>query len=253
MKKKLGVKSQESRVRRKGIFNFLAHCSLLFALCSLLIASFLFIAFNASAQVLSGNEIMRVSCENLEGLVQEGRIEITERKISDIVIPEGSLTLVLNPVISYQNAFVDIRILVNGVECKRIKPSFRIKRFKDVIVSLKQMKPGDIITEEMLSIEEREITNISGYMEKKEALVGKEAERRIQEGSIILSHYIKEKPIINFGDIVTIIKNGDGFSVKARGMAISTGYSGKKISLRNLSSNKIIEGIAIDKETVEVR
>lgn len=217
------------------------------------IIGFFLLAPSLFAQVLTGDEINRLCKEKIQGLISDGRIEITERMINDIVLPAGSLTLEASPSIAYQNAFVDIRILLDGKEYKKIKPSFRIKRFKDVFVALKQMEARDTITEDMIGIEEREITNISEYIEKKEDIIGYESKRRIQEGAIILSIYIKEKPLINFGDIVTIIKNGGGFSIKAKGMAISTGYKQKEVSLRNLSSQRIVKGIVIDEETVEVK
>lgn len=212
----------------------------------------LLIAFQGFSQILTGDEINNICKEKIRSLIKDGRIEIEEKNISDITLPDGSITLELDPSISFQNAFVDIKIFVDQKEYKR-KLSFRIKRFKDVIVSSKQIKTGETIADDMINIEEREITNISSYIENSENVIGKEARRRITEGNIILSSYIKEKPFINFGDIVTIIKNGKGFSIKAKGMAISRGYKGKEVSVRNLSSQKIIEGIVIDKEMVEVR
>ncbi|MEW6482726.1 MAG: flagellar basal body P-ring formation chaperone FlgA [bacterium] len=233
MMKESGVKSQESRVKAIGYW--------------------LFIAFNVSAQILSGDEIMRVSKEKIESLVNDGRIEIEERKISDLSLPDGNLRLEANPSISYRNALVEIKILLDGKEEKRIKQSFRIRKFQDVFVAAKPLNTKDIITEDMIKKEEREITSISGYITENEKIVGKEVGRRIQEGGIILSHYIKEPPLIHFGDIVSLLKNGNGFSIKTKGMAISTGYKGKEISIRNLASNKIIKGFVVEKGTVEVK
>lgn len=212
-----------------------------------------FISLRASCFVLTGEEINRLCKEKIQSLVSDGRIEVIERKIPDIVLCDGSLRLELSPSISFNSAVVNIDVFVDGKLVRRIKPCFKIKRFKNVVVCLKQIKPKETITEDMVTIEEREITHTSGYIEKIDDAVLKEAKRRIEEGEIILSNNIKEKPVINFGDIVTIIKRGDGFFIKAKGMAISTGYKGKSISVRNLSSQRIVEGIVINKEEVEIR
>jgi len=218
-----------------------------------LLSTFYFLLSNPSAQVLSGSEIEMLCKEKIESLIQDERIEIIGKSLPDIILPEGSITIEGEPRLLYQNAIVDVRILVDGVEKRRIRPLFKVRRFKDVFVAARLIKPKDVITEDMIRKEEREITNISGYITEREKIVGNSAGRMIQEGNMILLNNIKELPLINFGDIVSLIKNGNGFSIKARAMAVSTGYKGKKISVRNLSSNKIIEGIVIDRGVVEVR
>lgn len=214
---------------------------------------FFLIAAQGFSSVLTGDYINNICKEKIQSLINDGRIEIAEREIDDIILPDGTFTLEAKASLSFQNAFVDIKIFVNSKEYKRIRYYFKIKRFKNVVVCLKEIRAKETITEDMIGIEEREITNISNYIEKIEDVVSKEAKRRIREGNIILSDYIKEKPLINFGDIVTIIKNGKGFSIKAKGIAISRGCKGEKVSVRNLSSQKIVEAIVIDRGRVEVR
>ncbi|HAW49463.1 TPA: flagella basal body P-ring formation protein FlgA [bacterium] len=202
-------------------------------------------------QTISGSEIFDLCKEEIQKT--SSKITLVEKEIPDIKLPDGPLTFKIKHFLSYDKAIFDIEISVDNKPVKRMKVNFGTKRYCDVVVSLREIRPGEIMKKDDLRIENMEITKNIGYIEDLEKVIGKEAIRTILKGEAIKVSYFREPFCIKFGDNINIIKKGKGFYVQTVGKALSSGYAGKKIPVKNISSNKIVQGIVIDSNTVEVK
>ena len=90
---------------------------------------------------------------------------------------------------------------------------------------------------------EKDLSRIKyGYFTKIEHLVGKQLKRRIPQNKIIKVNYVKSPTLIKRGEIVSIVAENNGYSVKMSGTAMADGIYGERIRVKNLSSKRIIEG-----------
>jgi flagella basal body P-ring formation protein FlgA len=63
---------------------------------------------------------------------------------------------------------------------------------------------------------------------------------------------VHRPPAIARGDRITLVSNGGGVSVSAPGEALADARRGERLSVRNLSSGKVVEGVVRDQGVVEV-
>ncbi len=137
------------------------------------------------------------------------------------------------------------------VRCQGSKPwtvfiNANIQLYQSVLVSARPMERGWIIRNTDLKLVERDLSRLnSGYFTEKDRnlLVGKELTRRIPQQRLIKSQYIKPARLVKRGEVVSIVSENTGFSVKMNGKALMDGAKGERIRVRNLSSQRVIEGI----------
>ena len=58
--------------------------------------------------------------------------------------------------------------------------------------------------------------------------------------------------VVQRGQTVTLIATNGGFSVRMAGRALSDGMINQRVRVENLSSGKVVEGIARSEQVVEI-
>ena len=91
------------------------------------------------------------------------------------------------------------------------------------------------------------------YYTRIEDVIGKQLQRKAGNGAIIFSSMIETPPLIYKGDKVTIIAESRALLIKTIGIALSDGYAGEQIRVKNTMSNKVIQGNVVDQNTVKVQ
>ena len=207
---------------------------------------------------IAGDEVrVTRACQSLpkEKVIEEitkaipEKVEVVIGKIPEIMLPKGELSFEVEPIIKGDKATCKVQIKIDGTEYKRIRVNCKIRRFADVMVTKRDIPAGFLIKTDDVEMAHREIQKGVGFSEP----VGKETRVLIKAGEVITEDKVREQVLVRFGDTVTIIKNGDGFTIRAEGKAASEGFLGKRIMVRNLSSNKLIEAVVVDGNTVEVK
>jgi len=82
--------------------------------------------------------------------------------------------------------------------------------------------------------------------------VGLTASRPISAGAIITNQLLVASKAVQRGQTVTLVTDGEGISVRMAGRALSDGLVNQRVRVVNLSSGKIVEGIARSAQTVEI-
>ncbi len=91
-----------------------------------------------------------------------------------------------------------------------------------------------------------------GYFEEPSAVTGMTV-RRAAAGGVVLSNQLLLAPdTILRGQEVTLLSNLDGINVRMVGRALSDGMVNQRIKVRNVSSGRVVEGIARSQQTVEI-
>ncbi|VAW63981.1 Flagellar basal-body P-ring formation protein FlgA [hydrothermal vent metagenome] len=122
--------------------------------------------------------------------------------------------------------------------------SSHIRLYANVIKTAQPLTRGHILQKSDLIEGEENLGQLKyGFFTETQNLLGKQLTRRLPQNKIIKANYIKSPTLIKRGELVSIIAENSGYSVKMTGTAMMNGARGERIRVKNLSSKRIIEGI----------
>ncbi len=122
-----------------------------------------------------------------------------------------------------------------------------------VVVVKKRIPTHKVLTEEDLALENREISSLPpDVVLTLEEAIGKEVRVSLSEGAILRKSFLTPPILIKRNQEVEILARGKNFLIKAKGVALENGKLNQFIRVRNLSSNKVIQGKVIEEGKVEV-
>ena len=78
------------------------------------------------------------------------------------------------------------------------------------------------------------------------------ASRPIAGGAYLTNQQLVAAKAVQRGQSVTLIADAGGMSVRMAGRALSDGLMNQRVRVQNLSSGKIVEGIARSEQIVEI-
>lgn len=178
------------------------------------------------------------------------------KKPRPIDVPKGELTFDVNIPngLRYSSPIpVYVSIIVDNSPVRRAIVYYKVHVFQDVIVAAKHLQPGRKLEASDFRIEEREIGNFRGkYLTKLADVVGREVNRLVREGRIILEPMVEYPVVIESGNQVDIIARLRGVEVKTKGIALQRGRTLDIIRVRNALTKKVLHAKVIDEKTVEV-
>jgi flagella basal body P-ring formation protein FlgA len=149
------------------------------------------------------------------------------------------------------------RFLVSGsrsgsrtvrVACAGSKPwslyvPVRVRRIEAVVVLARPVAPGAVLRLQDLRVEERDIGRLAaGYFTNPEQLVGKEMRRSLGVGQPVSRLAVIAPTLLRRGDRVTFLARAGGLEVRMQGEMVTDGAAGDRVRVRNLRSNRIVEG-----------
>ena len=145
-----------------------------------------------------------------------------------------------------------------GIRCNDSKPwslyvPVSVKSFKMVAVLKHAIIRNTVISENDIVLEKRNINRLtSGYFDNPEQLLGKIFSQNLSSGAVLTQHHVKAATAINRGQSVTLIARNSAIEVRMKGVAMSKGAIGERIKVKNTNSQRIIEGVIIDKDLISV-
>lgn len=133
---------------------------------------------------------------------------------------------------------VNVKISCNESIPWKIYLSAKIEITKAVLVAKNTISKGDKLDDSNIELAYLAINRIRGEKITDINIVfGAKAKRRITKGKTISK---KSICLICKGDVVTIIASSESFSIKARGVALSSGNINEQIRIKNTRSKKVI-------------
>ena len=122
-----------------------------------------------------------------------------------------------------------------------------------VTVAARAIVAGSVLTDKDVRSERRDISELpQGYMDDPAVAVGLTAARPISTGAVITNQFLVAAKAVQRGQSVTLVADADGMSVRMAGRALADGLINQRVKVQNLSSGKIVEGIARSEQTVEI-
>jgi flagella basal body P-ring formation protein FlgA len=135
-----------------------------------------------------------------------------------------------------------------GVRCQSPRPwalyvPARVDLYQTVYQTAGNLPRGHIIRDTDIAPIKQNLTRLHrGYFSDKDQLLGKETRRRLQQGQVITPNQVKAPLLVKRGEQVELIARSELFAVRMNGKAMMDGARGDRIRVKNLSSERIIEG-----------
>jgi flagellar basal body P-ring formation protein FlgA len=103
---------------------------------------------------------------------------------------------------------------------------------------------------------EAEVRQVSGFaapfLGSAAQLAGRSTDRTLAAGTPLTVDMFELDPIVRRGQDVTLVVQADGFEVRAAGLALEDARPGARLNVENLSSRKVVQGVAESSGVVAV-
>jgi flagellar basal body P-ring formation protein FlgA len=120
-------------------------------------------------------------------------------------------------------------------------------------IAARAIVAGSVLTDKDLRSERRDISELPpGYVDDPAVAVGLTAARPISSGAVITNQFLVAAKAVQRGQSVTLVADADGMSVRMAGRALTDGLINQRVRVQNLSSGKVVEGIARSEQVVEI-
>jgi flagellar basal body P-ring formation protein FlgA len=149
------------------------------------------------------------------------------------------------------------RILVElkctGLPAWHIYVPVRVVGTTQVTLAARAIVPGAVLTAQDLRVEQRDIPGLPpGYLDDPSVAVGLTASRPISSGAVITNQVVVGSKAVQRGQTVTLVADAGAMSIRMQGRALTDGLINQRVKVENLSSGKVVEGIARSEQTVEI-
>jgi len=122
-----------------------------------------------------------------------------------------------------------------------------------VTIAARAIVAGSVLTDKDVRTERRDIAELPpGYMDDPAVAVGLTAARPLSSGAVITNQFLVAAKAVQRGQSVTLVADAAGMSVSMAGRALTDGLINQRVKVQNLSSGKIVEGIARSEQVVEI-
>ena len=122
------------------------------------------------------------------------------------------------------------------------------------VLSIANSLPKDsVLSANDLMVVNRTVQELpASYITDMQAAVGMQLTRSVNANALLTQAMLTQRLMINKGQEVTILADGQNFAVKMRGTALQNGTSGQRIGVKNTTSGRTVEAMIVDSGTVKV-
>ncbi len=147
--------------------------------------------------------------------------------------------------------FMDILIDENKED--RIKISGKVAVYKDILCAARNLVKGEDILEKDVYFARKNLFSLRGdFVRNIKEIDGKMSKTNITKDNHINSSWLEEIPLIQKGDIITLVVKRNKLLIVTSGISKEDGYADKLIRVENIGSGKIVRGLVREKSTVEI-
>jgi len=146
-----------------------------------------------------------------------------------------------------------------GVRCQGERPwsiyvTARVNQYAEVYVVTNSRARGESLSQADTTLKRTNISLLNnGYVTDFKDVKGKILKRTVSPGTVLTSTMLYRPDLIKRGERVSILARTNSIEIRMRGESLSGGAVGEKIRVKNLSTNKIVEGTITSDGNVEVR
>jgi flagellar basal body P-ring formation protein FlgA len=144
-------------------------------------------------------------------------------------------------------------VKVNDVVRNKVKLSGWVDIFQPVVCASRDLKKGERVNKDDLYYVKRNISHLSSkILTDMGEIVGFMAKHNIKKDTSLKEWMFEKFPIVDKGDIVTILAESGDLKVTAMGRVLMKGYKGELVKVQNLMSKKEIYAKVVNGSIVAV-
>jgi len=153
----------------------------------------------------------------------------------------------------HMNDRVTVELRCGGPAAWHLYVPVRVIGTTPVAVAAHAIVTGSVLTANDLRVEQHDMSELpQGYFDNPAIAVGLTVARPISGGAIITNQQLVASKAVQRGQAVTLMADTGGMQVRMAGRALSDGLINQRVRVQNLSSGKIVEGIARSEQVVEI-
>ncbi len=136
-----------------------------------------------------------------------------------------------------------------GVRCNSPRPwsiyvPVRVRQEAEVAVLTRSLGRGTLVDADSVSLQRLDTGTLGfGYFDDIDNVVGQTLRRAAAAGTVLTPDLVAIPPTIRRGEQVTLLAERGGIAIRASGRALADARTGDTIRVRNLSSERVVEGI----------
>ncbi|MEI2796900.1 flagellar basal body P-ring formation chaperone FlgA [Pseudoxanthomonas sp. F11] len=120
----------------------------------------------------------------------------------------------------------------------------RVRRSQTVLVLSRGIAPGETITADAFIPETRDASRIVGAAVADPAqAVGRVARRTLSAGAVLSATDLVAQRLIRRGDNVALVSRRGGVEVRVVGKALGDAGENERVTVENLSSHRVVQGV----------
>jgi len=120
----------------------------------------------------------------------------------------------------------------------------KVRREQAVLVLARGVAAGETLAAADISTVRRDTARIAGaVLSAPELAVGRVARRTLSAGSLLSSSDLVAQRIVRRGDSVALVSRRGGVEVRMAGRALGDAGEGERVSVENLSSRRVMQGV----------
>ncbi|WP_101927714.1 MULTISPECIES: flagellar basal body P-ring formation chaperone FlgA [Luteimonas] len=126
----------------------------------------------------------------------------------------------------------------------RLYVPVRVRRSQTVLVLARGVAPGETITADLFIAEQRDTSRIAGAAVADPAdAVGRAARRMLAAGSVLTANDLVAPRLVRRGDTIALVSRNAGVEVRMAGRALGDAGASERVSVENLSSRRVVQGV----------
>lgn len=123
----------------------------------------------------------------------------------------------------------------------------------EVVVLSEALPRSTVLQASHLRLEKQDVGSLSsGYLTDPDSTRGMVLRRALQAGTLLTPQMVEPPRLVQRGQRVTLLAENASVVVRVEGEALGNGAHGDRVRVRNLSSDRIVEGLVLSHGTVGV-
>ena len=199
--------------------------------------------------------ITRYICEQLQK--EESDIIVSKLKVrGNRKVPDGVLNVELNckangRLIGYVR--MNAIIFVDDVEVGTVQLYSWVDVFESMVCASRDLKRKDVIRKDDVHLMRKNTSHMSGKtIRDMGEVVGMMVRNNVKAGSCIKEWMVERAPVVERGDLVTILAESGDLKVTVPGRILERGYQGDLVRVQNSLSKKEIYAEVVNGTSVIV-
>lgn len=120
----------------------------------------------------------------------------------------------------------------------------QIKVMQPMVVVARPVSGNHVLTEQDLRIEQRDIGSLrQGYMTNIAAVVGQQAKYSLGLGTVVQKNHLRPLNVVKRGESIVLVASAGTMEVRMQGTAMADAGVGDRVRVKNLSSERVVEGV----------